>query len=204
MTFFFLEETVAHPVPIAQLLHLKKEKVESTLPSADSRSEAYSPSTPPTKKAEPLVGDAPLPLRSLLTPRVVIAAGNYAFLSLVDIAFRAIQPLFYATPIELGGLGLPPPTIGKILAVFGILNGASQVLFFARIHDYWGPKKVFLAGVSSALPIFAAFPIISQLAKSQGLSGAVWAVVGFQLVISVMLSFSYGEAISVLSLVVLI
>lgn len=137
--------------------------------------------------------EKPISLRSLLTRRVVIAAANYAMLSLVDIAFRAIQPLFFSTPIHLGGLGLPPPIIGNIMAVFGILNGVFQVFFFAKIHDRWGSKTVFIAGIVSAIPVFAAFPIMNLLARTQGLSLALWVVVGLQIVISIMLSLSYSE-----------
>lgn len=144
--------------------------------------------------APKVIHSAPsVPLRSLLTSRVIIAAGNYAFLSLVDIAFRAIQPLFYSTPIELGGLGMPPSTIGQILSTYGILNGVFQVLFFARIHDYWGSKKVFTIGMASAFPAFAAFPLMSYLAKTQGLSIMVWVIVVFQTVVSIGLNMSYGE-----------
>ncbi|KAG1791787.1 uncharacterized protein BJ212DRAFT_1240099, partial [Suillus subaureus] len=75
----------------------------------------------------------PLPLRSLLIPRVIIAAGNYAALSFLDIAFRAVQPVFFATPLELGGLGLDPPRIGNILAIYGVINGLFQIFFFADL-----------------------------------------------------------------------
>lgn len=114
-------------------------------------------------------------------------------LSLVDIAFRGIQPLFFSTPIALGGLGLPPPAIGNILAAWGVLNGLFQMLFFARIHDRWGSRTVFLAGMASALPVFALFPIMNLIARAQGLSTTVWVVVGLQTVICLMLSLSYSE-----------
>ena len=143
--------------------------------------------------------ESPVPFRELLTRRVIVAAANYAFLSLVDIAFRAIQPLFLSTPIHLGGLGLPPSTIGKILSIFGVLNGMFQVFFFAGIHDRWGSKKVFTAGIASALPAFACFPAINYLARISGYSNALWTLVGFQIVISIGLSLSYGEASCILS-----
>jgi hypothetical protein len=178
VTFLFLKETNPVSVSFSRFFKSRNDQEQKVAGSQDS---------PIPKPA------APVPLRSLLTPRVIIAAGNYAFLSLVDIAFRAIQPLFYSTPIELGGLGMPPSTIGQILSVYGILNGVFQVLFFARIHDYWGSKKVFVIGIASAFPAFAAFPLMSYLAKTQGLSTTVWAVVAFQTVISIGPSLSYGE-----------
>lgn len=125
----------------------------------------------------------------------MIAASNYAFLSLVDIAFRAIQPLFLSTPIDLGGLGLPPAKIGNILSIYGVFNGIFQVFFFARIHDRWGSRRVFMAGIALAIPMFAAYPVINTMARAQGLTNLVWAVVAFQTLISISLSLCYGKLI---------
>jgi MFS family permease len=137
--------------------------------------------------------DKPYAITELLIPRVMTAAMNYASLSLVDISFRAVQPVFLSTPIHLGGLGLPPHTIGTILSCYGILNGMLSIFFFAKIHDRWGTKTVFMAGLASAIPVFATFPILSAMAKSQGLSTMVWAGVAVQVVFSIFLSMSYGE-----------
>jgi MFS family permease len=183
VTLLFLKET--NPVPVSFSRLFKSRNDKKALLHAGSQE-------PP--KSDPSATQ--VSLRSLLTPRVLIAAGNYAFLSLVEIAFRAIQPLFFSTPIELGGLGMSPSTIGQILSAYGVLNGVFQVLFFARIHDYWGSKKVFVAGIVSAFPVFAAFPLMSYIAKTQGLSTMVWAVVAFQTVISIGLNLSYGEQAS--------
>src|SRR5579859_7160235 len=73
----------------------------------------------------------PVGFRALLRTRgVLVASLNYSFLSLVDISTRAILPLFFSTPIHLGGLGLDPAMIGAIMSVCGILNGFMQVIFF--------------------------------------------------------------------------
>ncbi|RDB26101.1 Protein ZINC INDUCED FACILITATOR-LIKE 1 [Hypsizygus marmoreus] len=183
VTFLFLEDTVRHPIPLS---HLFKSRKSKELPKNLSESED------PDTDANMDVEKPPMPLHALLTPRVILAAGNYAVLSLVDIAFRAVHPLFLSTPIALGGLGMPPSIIGNILSAYGILNGVFQVFFFARIHDYFGSKKVFIAGIASAFPAFLSFPILSHLAKAQGLSVTVWAIVAFQIVVSIGLSLSYG------------
>jgi hypothetical protein len=136
--------------------------------------------------------EKPVGFRGLMTPNVLIASANYAFLSLVDISIRAIQPLFFSTPIHLGGLSQDPAKIGTILAVYGVLNGLAQVFFFARVNDRFGSKWTFTVGVVAALPVFASFPIINALARSQGLSITTWVAVAFQVVISISLNFSYG------------
>jgi MFS family permease len=136
----------------------------------------------------------PLPLRRLLIPRVLIAALNYACLALVDIATRAIQPVFFSTPIELGGLGLPPHHIGKILSIYGILNGFLQIFCFAKIHARFGSKNVYIAGIASSLLVFVSFPVINHLARAAGgRDWLVWLAVGFQIIVSIFINFSYGK-----------
>ncbi|KAG6853476.1 hypothetical protein C0991_004092 [Blastosporella zonata] len=187
VTFLFLKDTLKSPVSISRLLKLRGDKAIMPMKGVVGSQEAPTrpDSTVPDK-------DKPLPLRDLLTPQVVLAAGNYAVLSLVDIAFRAIHPLFLSTPIALGGLGLPPPTIGNILSLYGICNGVFQVFFFAGIHDRFGSKKTFVAGMACAFPCFIAFPLISQMAKTEGLSTLVWTAVALQTLLSIGLSLSYG------------
>lgn len=95
--------------------------------------------------------------------------------------------------MSLGGLGLPPSSIGNILSAFGVLNGLSQIFLFPRINERFGTKATFLAGVASCVPLFACFPLMSHLVKAQGLSPAVWAVVTVQTFLSIGMSFGYGE-----------
>ena len=60
----------------------------------------------------------PVPIRTLMrTYSVMLPIATYGALTLVDIGFVALLPLFYATPIEIGRLGLPPPVIGTCLAL---------------------------------------------------------------------------------------
>jgi hypothetical protein len=47
-----------------------------------------------------------------------------------------VQPVFLSTPIHLGGLGLPLPSIGTLLSVQRMSK-----YFFAQIHNHWGSNK---------------------------------------------------------------
>lgn len=134
----------------------------------------------------------PLPFRNLLTPRVVIATCAYAAVALIEISFRAVQPVFYATPIKMGGVGLDAPAIGIILAALGVLNGTLQALFFVRLHDWLGGRNLYLFSVFSCFPMLALFPVISSTAKVQGPSGFVYLLVGIQLLLFVVLYSAYG------------
>lgn len=146
----------------------------------------------------------PVSLRDLLTWDVVVASTNYSFLGLIDISFRALQPVFLSTPIALGGLGLDPPAIGTIMSSFGILSGIFAVFFFARLTGYFGVKWVYLMGVTAAVPCFSLFPIINYLARNSiersGVLGLeVWVAVGLQVFMVVLLCMSYSTSISKLN-----
>ena len=180
VAFFFLKETLSAPISVSQLFNITPERKKFTLQDAIQSTNSSQV-------------ERPLPLRSLLTPRILIAAGNYASLSFVDIAYRAILPVFLSTPINHGGLGLSTPTIGTLLAVQGILNGAFQIFLFAKIHDYWGSKKTFIAGILSAFPAFIMFPVANALARTQEYSMGVWAAIALQVISGITLSLSHGQ-----------
>lgn len=139
-----------------------------------------------------------IPIRELLTKPVLLSVSNYASLALLEIAYRAVQPLFLSTPIELGGLGLPPPTIGVILGSFGVFNGIIQLLFFAKLVGRYGPKRIFQFGMSMFLPLWILYPVMSVLAKIEGITMTVWALVFFQLALSVLMDMAYGVYLAVL------
>lgn len=78
----------------------------ATLESISDDEDAPLVNSPPTREPS---------IREILTPGVAIAIANYAALSLLDIARAALMPLFYAAPIEAGGLGFAPKVIGLLL-----------------------------------------------------------------------------------------
>jgi MFS family permease len=140
VTFFLLDETVRHPVPLAVFLKLRKAPGNLALqnvvgavdpaatedPVPEETSGVHTPTSATTRVDSSATSaikvhdedEQPYPLRKLLTREVIVAGGNYALLSLVDIAFRGIQPLFFSTPRSLGGLGLAPPKIGLVSSPF--------------------------------------------------------------------------------------
>lgn len=133
----------------------------------------------------------PCPLTSLLTYDVVVTSGNYASVALIDIAFRSLLPVFLSTPIPLGGLGLTPPTIGKILFLMGCLNGM-QPFYFAQVNNRWGTRNIFMLGVTSTLPAIALFPIVSSLTRHFGHSLVVWLVLALQISFFSFLNLCFG------------
>ncbi|KAH7926034.1 MFS general substrate transporter [Leucogyrophana mollusca] len=133
-----------------------------------------------------------VPIFSLLTPSIVIPLANYGMLALVEIALLSFQPLFYSTPTELGGLSFAPSVIGTWVALFGLVSGTFQTLFFASIVERLGPKRLFLMSVSCFLPIFTIFPILSLAVRSGGVSIVVWVLLLCQMVPMVIMDMSFG------------
>ncbi|KAG1876636.1 MFS multidrug-resistance DHA1 sub-family [Suillus subalutaceus] len=183
--FLYLKEsqTSTPQVNISQLLPWKK---RNTVPLA-----ALEP--PPVSSS---IGDKPVPIRALFVRPVFVATGGYAGIALVDMAFRTVQPVFYATPISLGGLGLDTPAIGTILAVQGTAIGVMQLLIFAKLHDIMGAKKLWLFALTCALPMIALYPALNTLARSSGIVQSVWYLVALQIALTSSVSFMYIAAAS--------
>lgn len=123
----------------------------------------------------------------------MISATNYGFLALLDEALFALIPLFYSTPVALGGLGFPPSTIGYCIGAFGLVNGLFQAVFFRTIVERFGSRAVFRLSMSVFVLIFGLFPVMSWLVRREtGMSWDVWAVVGLQLCLLVIMDMGYG------------
>ncbi|KAG2145386.1 major facilitator superfamily domain-containing protein [Suillus bovinus] len=193
VTFLFLQETVPTRVTLWHLLKGKSHEHSTSLKvPVTSTGSTDSLNTDDITRRAKVDDSKPLPLRSLLIPKVIIAAGNYAALSFLDIAFRAVQPVFFATPVELGGLGLDPPRIGNILAIYGVINGLFQIFFFADLHDRFGSKIIYSVSMAAGIPMILTLPILNAVARVHGLSLTVWAIVGLQLVLSMILNLAYS------------
>ncbi|KAG6884987.1 hypothetical protein C0993_006819 [Termitomyces sp. T159_Od127] len=129
----------------------------------------------------------------LMNPPVIISLGNFAFLSLIEIAYRSIQPLFLASPTSFGGLGLSAERTDNIVSVCEIINGIVQLMFFMKVHNHLGPKKSYMYGVTSAVPLFLMFPVMSILAKYVFKDVIIWTALGVQAVLFATFNLAFGE-----------
>lgn len=105
----------------------------------------------------------------------------------------ALMPLFYSSPIQYGGLGLPPSAIGMVMGGYGLVNGLFQAFFFANIVKRWGVKRIFVAGIIAFMPIFLFFPVINLLARQWGISPVVWMALVCQLLIIIIMDTAFGK-----------
>ena len=138
--------------------------------------------------------DTAIPIHTLMkTHSVMVPIAVCGTFSLLDVGFFSLVPLFYATPIEIGGLGLPPSTIGMSLAAFGFIDGLFQVLFVARLIDLFGAKKVFRISTLVYFPLVALFPVMTLIVQSQKrVTQVVWIIMAIQLTLMVMVDTAYG------------
>jgi ABC-type anion transport system duplicated permease subunit len=121
-----------------------------------------------------------LPLRAVLTPKVVTVSANSGVVTLFVVGIGKLQQIFYATPIELGGVSLDPPRIGFIFATSAFADGIFQLLFYARLHDRLGARVIYMAGLCSGIPVIILFPVINALTRAHGMSFIVWFAIGVQ------------------------
>ncbi|KAF8591244.1 MFS general substrate transporter [Ramaria rubella] len=173
LAFFFLKETLhSRREPSIHDGYGEYQLIESRASS--------SVSNPPPIQSTPVLGGPRPTLRSLITPPLMIILLNYSIFSLLEVSLTAVLPLYLAAPFEFGGLGFSPSQIGVCLAVLGVFNGTTQVMYFASIHAVWGSKKMLRAGMLAYAAIFALFPLVSWLAKKGSVGVGVWIILMLQ------------------------
>ena len=112
----------------------------------------------------------------------------------LSIVLNYLQPLFLATPVALGGLGLDAPAIGLILGSNGIIMGVFQVIFFAPLHRKFGTRTTFIASLATYFVIFLSWPLMSLFAKRAGkLDANVILVLALQQLITAFSGVGFSE-----------
>jgi hypothetical protein len=115
-----------------------------------------SAASPCEPKAAPASELSP-PVRLLLTKPVLLAVLNYGLLSLLEISFLVLLPIFLA-----GSLHFSPSSIGLLMGIMGLANGIIQIAFFVPLHKRLGSRNLFSLGVCSIGFMFCAFPFIAR------------------------------------------
>ncbi|KAG1891218.1 major facilitator superfamily domain-containing protein [Suillus subluteus] len=187
VTYFRLKESAPTRIPLWELIKRGCFRQSYAQPRHPSSNVLVNPG-----EANPgEVQSKPLPLRALLTPRVSAVTASNATMGLFRIAFNSVLPIFYATPIERGGLSLDPPRIGVILAASSAAQVIFQLVFFARLHDHFGAGAIYITGISSSIPTVILFPVINILARAHGIGWAVWLCVAIQHALTISLIMCY-------------
>ncbi|KAF9533629.1 major facilitator superfamily domain-containing protein, partial [Crepidotus variabilis] len=137
--------------------------------------------------------EAPPPLRTLLTRPVVVACGNYCILGALHVSFNTLQPLFLAMPAHLGGLALAPPSIGYILATYGVFNALGQTFLLGRFVRLFGAKKVFMSAVAALIPLFLLPLAMNTWVRAYGFSWHAKAMLFIELACLFVVELGYGS-----------
>ncbi|KZV92446.1 MFS general substrate transporter [Exidia glandulosa HHB12029] len=133
-------------VALSNILWLKE-----TLP--EQRDEATK-TTPPSIKS------------IVFAPGVRSVLMIYLYGRLLQFLFTALTPLFYYTPVRLGGLGLSPAQISAFIALAGASQAIWLLFIFPPLQKRHGTGNV-LRGCALAYPIaFAVFPLIHVLRRA--------------------------------------
>ncbi|KDR81939.1 hypothetical protein GALMADRAFT_59708 [Galerina marginata CBS 339.88] len=138
------------------------------------------------------IANEPVPLASLLHSNILIPILNYICLASLHAASNAIQPLFLAMPVAIGGLGLPPRQVGLILGTYGITNSVFQTVMLGRLVRRFGVKTVFVTAIAAFVPMFTFSPLMNLLVSEEGFSYVVWIMLACQLSCSLVMELGYG------------
>lgn len=166
-----------------QVLRIKKTPKQCSLGITSKLHQAASPD------------EMPVPFSGLMTWTVLVAALNYAVVAFLDISLRSIQPLFFSTSINEGGLGMEPHHIGRIISLGGLANGIALVFFFPRLDKWLGTKKLLLLSIIAILPSFALLPIINVLARFGASPVLIYLILCLQIFLSISNNFAICELI---------
>ncbi|KAJ7116513.1 major facilitator superfamily domain-containing protein [Mycena epipterygia] len=137
---------------------------------------------------------APPPVRDLLVRPVFIALANHGLLSFCHVANEALLPLFFATPLSLGGLGLRPYDIGLILGICGLCNSVVQIAVGGRFIRRFGARPMFTAGFCALAVECAMYPLVGGLARQRGgVDAVVRVALACQLSCTCVIFFAYAS-----------
>ena len=153
--------------------------------------------TSPSRKGR----EKPPPLRYVVTKPVVISIASFATIVMLDNAATALIPLIWSTPIEYGGLGLSPASIGMWMSGYGWMNAISQLAFFPRAVRRFGLRRVFVVSVAACAVIYLIFPFENLALRSAagGSKMIVWALVALQLFSMVISRMGFSKSLDELS-----
>lgn len=114
-------------------------------------------------------------LKLVKAPGVGMVLYVYGHVMLLAFAYTAVVPLFWFTPVELGGYGFTPLQISLMMAVNGIAQAAWLLLVFPPLQHRWGTNGVMRA-CAMVYPVFFAVCPVGNLLLKAGADTVFWFV----------------------------
>ncbi|KAJ3046788.1 hypothetical protein HK097_000515 [Rhizophlyctis rosea] len=140
--------------------------IKETLPKRDSNSGPESGTPAPVRRTT---------LQLLKSPGVGIVLYVYAHVMLLAFAYTAIVPVFWFTPIPLGGFSFTPIQISLFMALTGAAQSIWLLLIFPPLQHRIGTKGI-MRLCASAYPFFFIFPPLLNLLLRNGEDLFFWVV----------------------------
>lgn len=109
----------------------------------------------------------------LKTPGVGMVLYVYGHIMMLALAYTAIVPVFWFTPVDLGGFGLSYLQISLMLAINGVAQAAWLLLVFPPLQRRWGTNKV-LRSCAVCYPFFFAICPLGNILLRAGHNRAFW------------------------------
>ena len=115
-----------------------------------------------------------MPLMGLLkSPGVMIVALVFTYVMVIFFAATAMQPVFWFTPVKLGGFGFRP----AIISIFQGISGLSQIFWLLIVFPWllkrYSPRTVVLS-CAKAWPLFYALHPVCQMLLRRKLTAEFW------------------------------
>ncbi|KAH0842364.1 hypothetical protein FOPE_07479 [Fonsecaea pedrosoi] len=125
----------------------------------------------------------------LRSPNVPITLYIYAHIMLLAFSYTAIVPVFFFTPVDLGGFGFSPFLISVFMGLGGLSQSLWLLIVFPWLQARWGTKSV-LVLCATAYPIFFALYPVCNLFLRYHMTAVFWTIA------PIALAFGSGVAMS--------
>lgn len=124
------------------------------------------------------------------SPGVGMVLFVFSYVALLAFSWTAIVPLFWFTPVALGGFGFMPYQISIMMALNGAAQAAWLLIVFPPLQRRYGTNAV-LRGCSAAYPfLFMVCPLGNVLLR-QGATTAFWILAPPLTIVGVGVSMSF-------------
>lgn len=124
------------------------------------------------------------------SPGVGVVLYVYSHIMLLAFAYTAIVPVFWFTPVPLGGFGFVPYQISIMMALNGAAQAAWLLVAFPPLQHRYGTNAV-LRGCSIAYPFFFLMCPMGNVLLRSGADTAFWVLAPLITVVGVGVSMSF-------------
>ncbi|EXJ71115.1 uncharacterized protein A1O5_06108 [Cladophialophora psammophila CBS 110553] len=142
------------------------------------------------KKASSDSGKEMSILTLLRSPNVPITLYIYAHIMLLAFSYTAIIPVFFFTPVHLGGFGFSPFLISLFMGLGGLSQSLWLLIAFPWLQARWGTKRVMVLCATAYPFFFALYPVCNLLLRYRVMA-AFWTVAPISLTIGSGVAMSF-------------